>query len=118
MLVPEITLEGWTTSLPAEFSANDIISLYAGHGTHEQFHSEFKTDLDLTRLPSGKFDTNCGLKPPERASPGRRLTCEKCRQPAPAQVAANTMKSRKTPSTWLHRSRKAKTTGSSCTLPL
>lgn len=22
------------------------------------FHSEFKTDMDLTRLPSGKFDTN------------------------------------------------------------
>ena len=30
----------------------------ADHGTHEQFHCEFKTDLDLTRLPSGKFDTN------------------------------------------------------------
>ena len=29
----------------------DIIGLYADHGTHEQFHSEFKTDLDLTRLP-------------------------------------------------------------------
>ena len=28
------------------------------HGTHEQFHSEFKTDLDLERLPSGKFATN------------------------------------------------------------
>ena len=25
---------------------------------HEQFHSEIKTDLDLERLPSGKFDTN------------------------------------------------------------
>ena len=25
---------------------------------HEQFHAEFKTDLDLERLPSGKFDTN------------------------------------------------------------
>jgi hypothetical protein len=47
-----------TTSLPVEFSARDIIALYADHGTHEQFHSEFKTDLDLTRLPSGKFDTN------------------------------------------------------------
>ena len=58
LLVPELTLEGWTTSLPAEFSARDIIALYADHGTHEQFHSEFKTDLDLTRLPSGKFDTN------------------------------------------------------------
>ena len=37
---------------------SEIIALYADHGTHEQFHSEFKTDLDLTRLPSGKFDTN------------------------------------------------------------
>jgi hypothetical protein len=58
LIAPELTLEGWTTSLPASFSANDIIALYADHGTHEQFHSEFKTDLDLTRLPSGKFDTN------------------------------------------------------------
>jgi hypothetical protein len=59
LVVPELTLEGWTTSLPAaQFSAVVIIALYADHGTREQFHSEFKTDLDLTRLPSGKFDTN------------------------------------------------------------
>lgn len=59
LIVPELTLEGWTTSLPAaQFDAAQIIALYADHGTHEQFHSEFKTDLDLTRLPSGKFDTN------------------------------------------------------------
>ena len=31
---------------------------YHDHGTHEQFHSEIKSDLDLERLPSGKFDTN------------------------------------------------------------
>ena len=46
------------------FTGLDIIALYADHGTHEQFHSEFKTDLDLERLPSGKFDSNyvvCGL---------------------------------------------------------
>ena len=42
----------WTRSAPA------IIALYADHATHEQFHSEFKTDLNLERLPSGKFDTN------------------------------------------------------------
>ena len=35
-----------------------MIGLYTDHGTHEQFHSEFKTNLNLTRLPSGKFDTN------------------------------------------------------------
>ena len=58
LLEPELTLEGWTTSLPARISAVQVIALYADHGTHEQFHSEFKTDLDLTRLPSGKFDTN------------------------------------------------------------
>ena len=58
LIEPRLTLEGWTTSLPGQFSAEDIIALYADHGTHEQFHSEFKTDLDLTRLPSGKFDTN------------------------------------------------------------
>ena len=58
LLVPELTLEGWTTSLPASLDAQAVIALYADHGTHEQFHSEFKTDLDLTRLPSGKFDTN------------------------------------------------------------
>lgn len=59
LIMPERVLEGWTTTLKAEqFSATDIIELYADHGTHEQFHSEFKTDLDLERLPSGKFDSN------------------------------------------------------------
>jgi hypothetical protein len=58
LLLPLYTLEGWTTSLGATFEAQQIIDLYADHGTHEQFHSEFKTDMDLSRLPSGKFDTN------------------------------------------------------------
>ena len=59
LIEPELTLEGWTTSLSAkQFDAKAIIALYADHGTHEQFHSEFKTDLDLERPPSGKFDTN------------------------------------------------------------
>lgn len=56
--MPELTLEGWTTSLPATLETQDITAPYADHGTHEQFHSEFKTDLDLTRLGSGKFDAN------------------------------------------------------------
>jgi len=47
---------GWWTSL---WQAEPIvISLYADHGTSEPFHSEFKSDLDLERLPSGKFATN------------------------------------------------------------
>jgi Transposase DDE domain group 1 len=59
LILPELVLEGWTTSLPkGQFPPSKIIALYEDHGTHEQFHSEFKTDLDLERLPSGKFDTN------------------------------------------------------------
>ena len=58
LLLPEYILEGWTTSLPARINMGRVIGLYAEHGTHEQFHSEFKSDMDLERLPSGKFDTN------------------------------------------------------------
>ena len=58
LLLPEYVLKGWTTTLPARFEAQDIIALYCDHATHEQFHAEFKSDMDLERLPSGKFDTN------------------------------------------------------------
>jgi hypothetical protein len=58
LLLPHYVLEGWSTSLPDSFTPEQVIALYADHGTHEQFHSEFKTDMDLNRLPSGKFDTN------------------------------------------------------------
>jgi hypothetical protein len=56
LLEPTIEIEGWWTSL-AE-APERVIERYQDHGTHEQFHSEIKTDLDLERLPSGKFDTN------------------------------------------------------------
>jgi hypothetical protein len=56
LLLPDIELQGWWTSL--DLPAEEVIALYQHHGTHEQFHSEFKSDLDLERLPSGKFDTN------------------------------------------------------------
>ena len=36
----------------------DIIKLYHNHAICEQFHSEIKTDMDMERMPSGKFDTN------------------------------------------------------------
>ncbi|MFA5810009.1 MAG: IS1380 family transposase, partial [Thermoleophilia bacterium] len=59
LLSPEIALEGWWTSLSSDaVSDEQVIELYQGHGTSEQFHSEFKTDLDIERLPSGKFATN------------------------------------------------------------
>jgi hypothetical protein len=56
LLVPDIELQGWWTGL--DIPAPEVIELYKHHGTHEQFHSEIKSDLDLERLPSGKFDTN------------------------------------------------------------
>ncbi len=56
LLEPDITLEGWWTSL--KVPAEKLIALYEDHGTSEQFHSELKTDMDLERLPSGKFEAN------------------------------------------------------------
>ncbi len=59
LLVPDIEVEGWWTSLgECECSDGKAIALYCDHATSEQFHSEFKTDLDIERLPSGKFATN------------------------------------------------------------
>ncbi len=59
LLVPQITVEGWWTSLEEVACPDEtIIDLYCAHATSEQFHSEFKTDLDIERLPSGKFSTN------------------------------------------------------------
>lgn len=58
LLLPQYELDGWSTTLPEAFGPEQIIALYQDHGTHEQFHSEFKTDMGLERLPSGKFDTN------------------------------------------------------------
>lgn len=57
-LFPEIKIEGWFSNLPKKYKAVKIIGLYADHGTSEQFHSEFKTDMDMERLPSGKFEVN------------------------------------------------------------
>ena len=56
LITPDIELDGWWTSL--YLPEQEIIKLYQDHGTSEQFHSEFKTDMDLERLPSGKFATN------------------------------------------------------------
>ena len=58
LLLPEYVLEGWTTTLGPQVSNEEVIALYRDHATHEQFHAEFKTDMDLRRLPSGKFATN------------------------------------------------------------
>ena len=57
LLAPEIEIDFWNTNL-FTISEKKVIDLYADHGTSEQFHSEFKTDMDFERLPSGKFKTN------------------------------------------------------------
>jgi hypothetical protein len=55
-LLPEVSVETYWTNL--DLPLQKIEQLYHEHGTCEQYHSEFKTDLDMERLPSGKFKTN------------------------------------------------------------
>jgi hypothetical protein len=56
LLFPEIEVNSWWTNL--RFEAEKVIALYCGHATSEQFHSELKHDMDIERLPSGKFAVN------------------------------------------------------------
>ena len=56
LLAPEIEVATYWTSLTAPVA--EVLPLYPDHGTMEQYHSEYKTDMDLERLPSGKFATN------------------------------------------------------------
>lgn len=56
LIVPDVEVATYWTSLNE--TEKEIIDLYHAHGTSEQFHSEFKTDIGLERFPSGKFQTN------------------------------------------------------------
>lgn len=56
LLLPEIEVETYWTNLSCD--ADRVIELYHDHGTSEQYHSELKSDLDVERLPSGKFCVN------------------------------------------------------------
>ncbi len=56
LLEPDVEVETWWTNLGDP--DREIIALYHAHGECEQYHSEIKTDMDLERLPSGKFNTN------------------------------------------------------------
>ena len=59
LLTPDYEVDVFLTTLDAaDVPAWRVVRLYEEHGTHEQFHSEIKTDLDLERLPSGRFRTN------------------------------------------------------------
>jgi hypothetical protein len=55
-VIPELEVDTYWTSL--KIAPEEVIALYEAHGTSEQFHSELKSDMDLERLPSGKFATN------------------------------------------------------------
>ena len=56
LMLPDIEVNMWWTNLG--WTDDEIIESYHAHGECEQYHSELKTDMDVERLPSGKFDTN------------------------------------------------------------
>jgi hypothetical protein len=56
LLIHDIEVNTWWTNLP--YTAETVIGLYRDHGTSEQYHSELKHDMDVERLPSGKFNVN------------------------------------------------------------
>ena len=56
LLLPDIEVNTYWTSLG--LSDEEVIELYHNHAVCEQYHSEFKRDMNIERLPSGKFDTN------------------------------------------------------------
>ena len=56
LLAPDIELNTWWTNLG--WTDDAIIASYHDHGESEQYHSEIKSDMDVERLPSGKFETN------------------------------------------------------------
>jgi|YNPBryantNP2012_1023418.scaffolds.fasta_scaffold14790_3 hypothetical protein len=55
LIPPEIDLEGWWTSLGREDL--DVIAIEENRGLSEPFHSEIPCDLELERLPPGKWAT-------------------------------------------------------------
>ncbi len=55
-LMPQIEVNTYWTSLGV--SDEEVIELYHNHAICEQYHSELKSDMNVERLPSGKFDTN------------------------------------------------------------
>lgn len=58
LLFPDHEVDVWYANVEEKHDSEKIVDLYKDHGTCEQFHSELKTDMDVERLPSGKFETN------------------------------------------------------------
>lgn len=57
LLVPEYKVFSVWTNLE-QVSDADVLKLYRDRGTCEQYFAELKSELDLERLPSGKFAVN------------------------------------------------------------
>ena len=57
-LMPTVEVFSAWTTLDESFSDQEVLKLYRSRGTSEQFHSEFKSEMDMERLPSGKFKVN------------------------------------------------------------
>ena len=58
LLMPTAEVFSVWTTVDESFSHKEVLRLYRMRGTSEQFHSEFKTEMDMERLPSGKFKVN------------------------------------------------------------
>ena len=54
LLLPEYKVFSVWTDLE-KVSDTDVLRLYRDRGTCEQYFAELKSELDLERLPSGKF---------------------------------------------------------------
>jgi hypothetical protein len=57
LLVPEYAIFSVCTNL-MEVNEDNILRIYRDRGTCEQYFAEIKSELDLERLPSGKFIVN------------------------------------------------------------
>jgi len=56
LLLPEIKIFSvWTN---VDLPEKDVLELYRKRGESEQYHAEFKSEMDMERLPSGKLATN------------------------------------------------------------
>jgi len=56
LLNPDVTVFVVWTSL--DLPEDDVLRLYRERGTSEQYHAEFKSEMDMERFPSGKFQVN------------------------------------------------------------
>ena len=56
LMMPEVRSCVLWTSI--DLGPAEVLRLYRERGTSEQYHAEFKSELDMERLPSGKFAVN------------------------------------------------------------